>query len=120
MIYERKKDPPLSTRAFVRRMMRHGLLVALLIGVSTVVGTVGYHAFGDESWLDGFVNACMLLGGMGQVGDVQPTAGKLFSALFSLYAGLVFIVSLTTLAAPVMHRIIHKFHWDALPGRPPK
>jgi hypothetical protein len=78
-----------------------------------VIGTIGYHALGDETWLDGFVNACMLLGGMGQVGDVKPTGGKVFSALFSLYCGLVFVVSLTTLFAPVLHRIIPKFHWDA-------
>lgn len=95
------------------RLANHGLFVAAVIGVSVVIGTIGYHALGAEPWLDSFVNACMLLGGMGQVGDVQPTAGKVFSAFFSLYSGLVFIVSLTTLFAPVMHRIIHKFHFDA-------
>ena len=117
LIYERKTDKPLSTRAFLERMMNHGLLVTVLIGLSVVLGTLGYHGLGEEPWLDSFVNACMLLAGMGQVGDVQPTAGKVFSALFALYSGLVFIVSLTTLFAPVMHRIIHKFHWDAAAHR---
>jgi hypothetical protein len=117
LIYERKNDTPLSTRAFLQRMMHHGLFVACVISISAVIGTVGYHTLGDETWLDSFVNACMLLGGMGQVGDVRPTAGKVFSAIFSLYSGLVFIVSLTTLFAPVMHRIIHKFHWDDAPAR---
>jgi hypothetical protein len=113
LIYEHKMEKPLSTRAFLRRMMNHGLFVAVVVSVSVAIGTLGYHALGQELWLDSFVNACMLLGGMGQVGDVQPTAGKFFSAIFSLYSGLVFIVSLTTFFAPVMHRVIHKFHWDA-------
>lgn len=113
LIYEHKGDKPLSSRAFMRRLMNHGLFITAVIGVSVVMGTLGYHNLGQQSWLDSFVNACMLLGGMGQVGDVQPTAGKVFSALFSLYSGLVFIVSLTTLFAPVMHRIIHKFHFDS-------
>jgi hypothetical protein len=113
LIYEHRTERPISNRAFVRRLMNHGLFVGALVGVSIVIGMLGYHVLGDEPWIDGFVNACMLLGGMGQVGDVKPTAGKLFSALFSLYAGLIFIVSLTALFAPVMHRIIHKFHFDA-------
>ena len=113
LIYEHKADRPLSRAAFFQRMVHHGFFVAVLVGLSVIIGMSGYHWLGDETWLDSFVNACMLLGGMGQVGDVKPTAGKLFSALFSLYGGLVFIVSLTTLFAPVMHRVIHKFHWDA-------
>ena len=112
LIYEHKTDRPLSSRAFFQRMMHHGSFVAALVGLSVIMGMSGYHWLGDKTWLDSFVNACMLLGGMGQVGDVTPTAGKVFSALFSLYGGLVFIVSLTTLLAPVMHRVIHKFHWD--------
>jgi hypothetical protein len=113
LIYEHRTDRPISGRAFLRRLMNHGLFVGAVLGFSVIIGTLGYHTLGEETWLDSFVNACMLLGGMGQVGDVKPTAGKVFSALFSLYSGLVFIVSLTTFFAPVMHRIIHKFHWDA-------
>lgn len=117
LIYEHKTDKPLSTRAFMFRMVYHALFIVGVIAFSVVVGTLGYRGLGGESWLDAFVNACMLLGGMGQVGEVQPVAGKIFSALFSLYSGLVFVVCLTTLFAPVMHRIIHKFHFDATAHR---
>ena len=113
LLYEHKADRPLSTRAFVRRMMNHGLLVTAVVTLSVFLGTLGYHFLGLEAWLDSFVNACMLLGGMGQVGDVQPVAGKVFSAFFSLYSGLVFVVCLTTLFAPVLHRIMHKFHFES-------
>ena len=39
-------------------------------------------------------------------------AGKLFAGLYALYAGLVFIVTAAVLFAPILHRVLHRFHWD--------
>jgi len=55
----------------------------------------------------------MLLGGMGPVNPPQTDAGKLFAGLFALYAGLVFIVAAALVFVPVLHRLLHRFHWDS-------
>ena len=112
-LYEPHDQPPLSTRAFVRRMLLHGGVVASLVAASVVIGTAGYHWLGGAAWIDAFLNACMLLGGMGPVGEIATSAGKIFAALFALYAGLVFLVCAGVLVTPVFHRVMHRYHWDA-------
>ncbi|MGH7616020.1 MAG: hypothetical protein ACREPM_02205 [Gemmatimonadaceae bacterium] len=94
-------------------MARHAAVGACLVAVSLVIGMAGYHKFGGEAWLDSFVNAAMLLGGMGQVGTIDRSAGKVFSALYSLYAGMVFLILMATMLTPIFHRVLHRFHWDA-------
>ena len=114
--YESHDQPPLSRRAFYRRMLRHGGVVGILVAGSVVLGTAGYHWLGEARWIDAFLNACMLLGGMGPVGEIPNAAGKIFAALFALYAGLVFLVSATIIITPVVHRLIHRMHWDSAHG----
>lgn len=111
-MYESRHQTPLSHRAFVRRLVVHvvaivGLLVASLFG-----GMAGYVAFERLPWVDAFLNAAMLLGGMGPVNPPQTDAGKVFAGVYALYAGLVFIVTAAILFTPILHRIIHRFHWD--------
>ena len=72
----------------------------------------GYCGFEHLSALDGFLNAAMLLGGMGPVNAPVTSAGKLFAGCFALYAGLVFIVTAALLFTPLLHRLMHRFHWD--------
>ena len=72
----------------------------------------GYVAFEDLPWMDAFLNAAMLLGGMGPVDMPQTEAGKLFAGLYALYAGLVLIVVAALLISPVIHRVLHRFHWE--------
>ena len=80
---------------------------------SVAVGTTGYHWIGRVAWIDSFLNACMLLGGMGPIGDLTTNAGKIFASLFALYSGLVFLAATVMIFTPVIHRVIHRFHWDA-------
>jgi hypothetical protein len=110
--YEHHHQPLAPIAVFWRRVAKHFLLALVGILASLGIGTFGYHAFGGEKWIDAFVNASMLLGGMGQVGDVTSVAGKLFSSIFALYAGLVFIAVSGLLFAPFLHRVMHKFHLD--------
>jgi hypothetical protein len=72
----------------------------------------GYVHFERMGWLDGFLNASMLLGGMGPVNTPVTEGGKLFAGCYALYAGLVFIVTAGLLFSPIAHRILHVFHWD--------
>ena len=110
--YERSHQPLATTAVFRRRVAKHILFALTGVALSLAIGTLGYHAFGREAWIDAFVNSSMLLGGMGQVGDVTTVSGKVFSALFALYAGLLFIAISGLLLAPFIHRVVHRFHLD--------
>ena len=80
--------------------------------ISLLLGMAGYHALEKLSWIDSFLNASMLLGGMGPVNPPQTAAGKLFAGMYALYAGLAFLVGVGIIFAPVFHRILHRFHWS--------
>ena len=108
--YEHAHQPLAPRRVFLRRLAQQDGLALVVVGLSIGVGTAGYHLLGRQPWLDAFLNACMLLGGMGQVGDVTTVGGKVFAGLFALYAGLVFIAISGLFLAPVIHRVVHKFH----------
>jgi uncharacterized membrane protein len=112
-MYEHRRQRLLDVRAFARRMVRHGVLASLLVLVSLVLGSIGFHWLSRLSWIDSFLNASMLLGGMGPVGEMGPPLGKLFASLYALYAGLVFLIVAGLLSAPLFHRILHRFHLDA-------
>jgi hypothetical protein len=109
-VYEHHSAQLIPWRAFIWRMVRHGALVALVVGVSLLAGMAGYVYFAGMSWVDAFVNTAMLLGGMGPLGDLPNDASKIFAGVYALYAGLVFIISAGVLATPVIHRIAHKMH----------
>lgn len=112
MIYERRHQPPVSRAQFARRIALHAALVVLLLAVSLAVGMAGYMSFEGLPALDAFLNSAMLLGGMGPVDLPKTPAGKLFAGGYALYAGLVFIAATALLLAPVVHRVMHRFHWD--------
>ena len=73
---------------------------------------MGYVSIEHLSWIDAFLNAAMLLGGMGPVDPPKTDAGKWFAGLYALYAGLVFVVTAAMIVAPMLHRLLHRFHWN--------
>ena len=85
---------------------------------SLLLGMAGYMGFEHLPWRDAFVNAAMLLGGMGPVNELKTDAGKVFAGLYALYAGLFFILVSGLLVAPIFHRVLHLFAWEKeLEGR---
>lgn len=111
-MYEHHRTPPITTGRFALRMLAHAGLALALIGVSLLVGIVGYMHYEHMSWLDAFLNSAMLLGGMGPVKTEGLSApGKFFAGVYALYAGLVFIAVMGIVLAPVIHRVLHRFHW---------
>jgi hypothetical protein len=111
-MFEHRSAPLVSRKVFARRMAVHGGYVAVLLLISLVGGTAGFHWLAGQSVIDAWLNSAMLLGGMGPVGEIRSTPGKLFASFYSLYAGLVFIGGSTILAAPVIHRFLHRFHLE--------
>jgi hypothetical protein len=94
-------------------MALHVFLALGLLAFSLAFGIVGYCYFEKLTALDAFLNAAMLLGGMGPVNLPITSGGKLFAGLYALYAGLVFIVTAALIITPIAHRVLHKFHWDS-------
>lgn len=111
MRYEPRHTKPISTRRFLLRELRHAGAALALVGASLGMGMAGYGHYEHLPWRDAFLNASMLLGGMGPVESPASPHGKVFAGCYALYAGLVFIVSAGLILAPVVHRIMHYFHW---------
>lgn len=112
-MYEPRNIRPIPAGSFILRMAGHAGLAVLLIGVSLMIGMAGYMHTEKMSLLDAFLNAAMLLGGMGPVKtEGLSDSGKLFAGFYALYAGLVFIAVMSIMLSPVVHRIMHRLHWD--------
>ncbi|MFT3957110.1 MAG: hypothetical protein QM722_22845 [Piscinibacter sp.] len=111
-MYETRSQKPLPRAVFARRLLLHLAIAAGLLLVSLAAGMIGYVQLEQLSWMDAFLNSAMLLGGMGPVDPPCTDAGKLFAGLYALYAGLVFIVSAALVFTPILHRVIHHFHWS--------
>ena len=112
-MFEQHHEPLVSRAAFLRRMTKYALLASGFIVVSLLIGMAGYHHFEGMSWIDAFVNSAMLMGGMGPVSELHTEAGKLFAGFYALYCGLIVIIAIGIVAAPLLHRILHHFHLDA-------
>ena len=93
-------------------MVAHAGVAVSVVAGSLLLGMSGYVWFERLSWLDAFLNAAMLLGGMGPVTMPVTRGGKLFAGVYALYAGLVFLAVAGLLLTPVAHRMLHRFHWD--------
>jgi len=107
---ERRHEPLASTPVFLKRMARFLALSAGIILVSLGIGVLGYHYLENLSWIDSLLNASMILGGMGPVAPLNTIAGKLFASFYALFSGMVFLVAVGVLIAPVFHRFLHHFH----------
>jgi len=110
--YENHRTRPISVGRFIRRMALHALVALSLIAVSLIAGMAGYRHFEHLPWRDAFLNASMILGGMGPVKTDLSEAGKLFAGLYALYSGLALVAVMGIMLTPVVHRVMHKLHWD--------
>ena len=114
-MYEPKAHLPISRSRFLLRVLHHAAAALALLVLSLILGMAGYEYFEQLPWRDAFLNSAMLMGGMGPVDAPRTDTGKLFAGLYALYAGLVFLVAASLILAPVVHRIMHKFHWKQDP-----
>jgi hypothetical protein len=116
-MYERKTDPLASTKVFYRRIISNTLHVLVILAAILLIGTIGYHysIHGSLPWIDAFHNASMILSGMGLTVPPQydfTFGGKIFSSLYALFSGIVFVTSIGYILAPGIHRIFHRLHLE--------
>lgn len=110
MPFEHHTAPLLPFRQFLWRVIRHTGMAGVLVGGSLAIGMAGYMGLAHMRWIDAFLNSCMLLGGMGPVGDLPNDSSKFFAGVYALYAGLVFIASTGIIVTPIAHRVLHRLH----------
>ena len=111
-MYEHRRQPLLPHSRFVHRMRRHAGGAAVLVLATLLLGMAGYHWIEELSWIDAYLNAAMILGGMGPVSELKSPAGKFFAGSYALFAGLVFLLAVDVIVAPLLHRAMHHFHLD--------
>ena len=109
-MYENRRSPLLSRQLYLRRVARHFAIAFFLALASLAGGMWGYSHYEHLEWRDAFMNAAMLLGGMGPVHNPATPAGKIFAGLYALYSGLVFLIVVGIVLVPVVHRVLHRFH----------
>jgi hypothetical protein len=112
-MFEHRSQSLLPVRQFVRRIIRHAIIGLALMFAALGVGMVGYHGLEGLSWLDSFLNASMILGGMGPVAELHNPGAKLFAGFYALFAGLAFITVVGIMILPITHRLMHAIHLES-------
>ena len=111
-MYEARVHPLIPRERFARRVLLHFAAALAVLSLSLAMGMVGYEYFENLRWRDAFLNTAMLIGGMGPVDPPRTNGGKVFAGLYALYAGLVFLAAAGLVLAPILHRLLHRFHWQ--------
>jgi hypothetical protein len=119
MRFERRNEPVLPWPAFLWRLAGSTLIGAGLVIVSLAIGMIGYRSLMGMSWIDAFVNASMILSGMGPLADPQTSGAKLFAGLYALFSGLAVLAIAGVVFAPVVQRFLHYLHADEDDVEPP-
>src|SRR5580704_7741929 len=109
-MFESRNKHLLPRKDYYRRIAHHALLGTMVIIVSLGIGMMGYHLLEKMSWVDAFVNAAMILSGMGPVSTLQTDGGKIFAGCYALFSGIALITILGIIFAPVIRRFLHKYH----------
>lgn len=111
---ERPRQPLPPRHVFLRRLLRSGVAGLAIVAASLLVGMSGYHGLEGLPWLDAFLNAAMILAGMGPVDPVHSAGGKLFAGCYAIYSGIALLTATGVMFAPLVHRFLHRFHLEAL------
>lgn len=111
-MFESRTDPLAPRHRFLRRLLKFFGLAAGVGVAALSIGVLGYHYIARFSWVDSLLNASMILGGMGPVGDLPSDGAKIFASFYALFSGVVFISVMGLVLAPAAHRALHHFHLD--------
>jgi hypothetical protein len=110
--FEHKGEKLAPIRVFLRRIGAALLMAIALMSGALLIGVAGYHWIAGFGWIDSILEASMILGGMGPVNQLSSQSSKLFASAYVLFSGLIFIGVMGLVLAPLVHRMLHKFHLD--------
>ncbi len=111
--FERRGQKVSSRGHFARRMANAvGLWIAFAL-VGLLIGMAGYMLTEGMSPVDAYINAAMILSGMGPVTELKTTAGKVFAGTYAIFSGLFLVVAAGFILAPIFHRVLHRFHVES-------
>ena len=111
-MFEHKSKRLASRKQFRHRLLKAGSFSIIIFSLSLLGGIIGYHVTAGFDWVDSFLNASMILGGMGPIGDLPNNTAKIFAGCYALFCGVAFISSMAIFITPILHRFLHKFHLD--------
>ena len=114
-MFEHRSEPLLPRADFMQRLAQHGGIALGVLAGSLLLGILGYRFLEGFEWIDSLENASMILGGLGPVNEIHTTGGKLFASFYALYSGVIFLVVVGVLFAPIFHRFMHRFHLEMAP-----
>lgn len=102
-----------SRKRFIQHLIRNLAAGILISALSLYMGMAGYHYTENLPWVDSYLNAAMILSGMGPVNNPNSTIGKLFAGSYALFSGLIFIVIIGVIFAPIYFRFFKKYILEA-------
>ncbi|CAN7278163.1 hypothetical protein [Bosea sp. LjRoot237] len=108
--FEHRREALLPPQQFALRLGRAILLWLALTVVGLAIGMAGYAASEGMSAVDAFVNAAMILSGMGPVAELKTVGGKIFAGAYAIFSGLFVVIATGFVLAPILHRVLHSFH----------
>jgi FtsH-binding integral membrane protein len=111
--FEHRSEKVVTRHRFAHRMARAVALWLAVTLVALAIGMAGYAWTEGMSVVDAYVNAAMILSGMGPLGELKTTAGKIFAGSYAIFSGLVIVIATGFVLAPIFHRVLHRFHVEA-------
>jgi hypothetical protein len=108
--FEHLRQPVITRHRFFMRMLKAIGLWMILTIVGLAIGIAGYAKFEGMSFVDAYVNAAMILSGMGPMGELKTTGGKIFAGTYAIFSGLIIVIATGFVLAPIFHRVLHCFH----------
>ncbi len=111
-----KKPPHLRplkpVHHYLKSFYRNLFIACFIMVASLMLGMEGYRHYESMSWVDAYVNAAMILSGMGPVGTLNTEGGKIFAGSYALFSGIIFLIAMAVVFAPIIRRFMHRFHLD--------
>lgn len=108
-MYESRHHKILPLSKFFYRVLAHLAFAFAIIFIFLIIGILGYHHFENMGWIEAYENAAMILSGMGPVDIIQTKSGKIFAGTYALLSGIIFLVVIAIIIAPLFHRFFHNF-----------
>jgi hypothetical protein len=112
MALEHRRQPLAHPRVFLFRQLRYLLAALVFVAISLSIGVWGYMHFAGYTFVDAFLNASMILGGMGPIGDLPCDSAKWFASVYALFSGIALLTTVAVILTPFVHRVLHTLHLD--------